>query len=88
MKTGLGAILLQRWGREVTTEHEAVFQGRSRSGPEHLANVQATIIGVHKLVERARTGDPAEADANVRCAAYWLRLAADELTELVKSRKD
>lgn len=67
---------------------EAVFQGRDRNGPEHLANVQATIIGAHKLMERARTGDPAEADGNVRCAAYWLRLAADELEALLKDRKD
>lgn len=60
---------------------KATFCGRTRSGAEHLANVQATIVGAHKLVERARTGDPAEADANVSCAAFWLRVAADELLE-------
>lgn len=68
--------------------HEVKFLGRDKSRADHLANVQATIIGAHKLVERARTGDPAEAIANISCAAFWLKLAAKELDELLQQGKD
>jgi hypothetical protein len=67
------------------SEHEVVFEGRERTRAQHFLNVQATIIGVHKLVERARTG--VEVDDNISCAKMWLRIAADELDVLLKGRK-
>ncbi|CAE6944054.1 hypothetical protein R75471_05520 [Paraburkholderia domus] len=70
------------------TEHEVTFLGRERTRAEHLANVQATIIGAHKLIERARVGEGSESDSSVSCAAFWLKLAADELEALLKHPKD
>ena len=67
-------------------EHEVSFEGRERTPAQHLLNVQATIIGVHKLVERARTG--VEVDDNISCAKMWLRIAADELDGLLKDSKE
>lgn len=63
-------------------EHDVKFQGREKTQAQHLANAQATVIGAAKLIERALTGDPAQALSNANCAAYWLRLAADELDAL------
>ena len=65
---------------------ETVFEGRTRSGAESLAIAQATLIGAHKLLERARTGNPYEADSNVRCAVAWLRDAIDDLDALLKAK--
>lgn len=64
---------------------EATPKRPIRSRADSLAISQATLVGAHKLLERARTGDPAEAISNVRCAAAWLRDAVDELDALVKA---
>jgi hypothetical protein len=61
---------------------EVTFLSRERTPAQRLTNVQGTILGVSKLIERARDG--VEVNENVRCAAYWLRLAAGELDELLK----
>ena len=63
---------------------EAVFHGRYRTRAQHLTNVQGTLLGVIKLVERAREGE--EADANIGCAAYWLEIAATELRALLPAK--
>ncbi|WP_158935062.1 hypothetical protein [Burkholderia sp. S171] len=65
---------------------EVSFEGRYRSRDRRLASVQGTALGVLKLIQRAREFE--EVDDNIRCAAYWLRLAATELDELLKARKD
>jgi len=65
---------------------EVSFERRYRSRDQHLATVQGTALGVLKLVQRAREGE--EVDGNVRCASMWLRIAADELDELLKDSKD
>jgi len=71
---------------EDSMNDEPVFEGRTRSGAESLAIAQATLIGAHKLLERARTGNPYEADSNVRCAVAWLRGAVDDLDALLKAK--
>ncbi|MGX7850922.1 hypothetical protein [Pseudomonas aeruginosa] len=63
---------------------EAIFRGRSMTRAQHLTNVQGSLLGVVKLVERAREGE--EADANISCAAYWLESAAADLRALLKDR--
>lgn len=63
-------------------ETQVKFEGRIKPREEHLANAMATVVGAAKLIERARTGDPAEADSNTSCASMWLRIAADELDAL------
>lgn len=67
-----------------TTEVE--YQGRERTRAQILTGVQGTLLGVARLIERARAGE--EADGNVRCAAYWLDIAAAELRALAKNSKD
>lgn len=63
----------------IVDEHKTTFLGREWTREQHLANALATVIDAAKLIERARSGDPAEADDNATCAASWLRVAAAEL---------
>ena len=66
---------------------EAMFEGRTPGGTQRVRNVQATLQAVHnKLLERSLNDDPAEADGNLRCAAMWLRYAADDLDKLLADR--
>ncbi|MFM0098721.1 hypothetical protein PQQ87_24175 [Paraburkholderia nemoris] len=63
---------------------EVVFEGRVKTRAERLANALGIVVGAAKLIERARSGDPAESDSNARCTAQWLRVAADDLDALAK----
>lgn len=64
------------------TETEVKFLSRDKTRAEHLASALATTIGAAKLIERARAGNPAESTSNAKCAAMWLRVAAQELEAL------
>ena len=63
---------------------EVVFEGRVKTRAERLANALGIVAGAAKLIERARSGDPAASDSNARCTAQWLRVAADDLDALAK----
>jgi hypothetical protein len=66
---------------------EVQFEGRTPGGVQRVRAVQATLQAVHnKLLERALNDDPADTDGNLRCAAMWLRYAADDLDRLLADR--
>ena len=67
------------------------FDGRAPTCAELLVAASSAAIGAAKLIERSRSGDPAEADANAKCAAMWLKFGAEYLEQyaeqLAKERK-
>ena len=67
------------------TPRQHVFKDRERTHDEHLLNVEAILVGTFKLIERARSGE--ETSMNTACAAKWLRIAADELDDLLATKK-
>lgn len=68
----------------MTDETKVSFKEHERTPAQRLTNAMATVTGTIKLLERARTGDPAEARSNISCATKWLKIATDELDQWLK----
>jgi hypothetical protein len=67
--------------------HDVRFDGRMHTCAELLTAASSSAIGAIKLLERSRSGDPAQADANAACAEMWLRYGAEYLQRYAEQRK-
>ena len=56
------------------------------SRPEILLVVQATLLGVEKLLKRAHDG--VDTKLNIECASMWLKISATQLDELLEEKRD
>lgn len=63
-------------------ETEVTFEGRDRTHAERLSIALGTVVGIAKLIERARHGDAAGSDNNISCALGWARLLATQLEDV------
>jgi hypothetical protein len=67
--------------------HDVRFDGRTPTCAELLTAASSSAIGAARLIERSRSGNPAEAAGNAKCAAMWLKFGAEYLERYAEQRK-